>query len=290
LTQDREGLYLHRHLTEAAQEWERRGQDPSELYRGARLAQAREWTADNAERLNALEQSFLTESIGQEEHETLEREKQRQRELEAAQKLAESERQSVARLRSRNRVITTIGILAILLAALAGTFAFRSDRSSQQALNAQATAQLESQNRATAEANAIQDRNLAQQQSLLASVRELSSQAKLNLDVDPERSILLALQAAEQTYSLNRMVLPEAEDALRRAIQASRVELTLKGHTDTVWWTAFSPDGSRIATASADGTAKIWDAKTGRELITLKGHTGGIYCIAFSPDGKLLIT
>jgi transcriptional regulator with XRE-family HTH domain/energy-coupling factor transporter ATP-binding protein EcfA2 len=53
LTQDREGLLLHRHLTESAHAWEVRGKDPSELYRGARLAQAQEWSSANEERLNA---------------------------------------------------------------------------------------------------------------------------------------------------------------------------------------------------------------------------------------------
>ncbi|HEY6072049.1 MAG TPA: helix-turn-helix domain-containing protein, partial [Anaerolineales bacterium] len=43
LSQDREGLLLHRHLTDAALEWEARGKDAAELYRGARLAQTREW-------------------------------------------------------------------------------------------------------------------------------------------------------------------------------------------------------------------------------------------------------
>ena len=36
---------------------------------------------------------------------------------------------------------------------------------------------------------------------------------------------------------------------------------------------SFSPDGSRIVTASADETAKVWDATTGAEVLTLKGHT-----------------
>ena len=36
---------------------------------------------------------------------------------------------------------------------------------------------------------------------------------------------------------------------------------------------AFSPDGKRIVSASVDGTAKVWDVETGRELLTLKGHT-----------------
>lgn len=290
LTQDREGLLLHRHLTEATHQWLSRGHDASELYRGARLAQAREWASTNVENLNEAEQSFLTASIEQEEHDALDREKQRQRELEAAQRLAETERRSALRLTQRNHVITAIGTAALLLAAMAAAFGWSSSQNAQRAIYAQSTSQADAISRATAESLAVLERNTAQQESLIASVRELSSQAILNLDVDPERSILLALQAVNQTYVVDRTVLPEAEDALRRALQASRIELTLRGHTDTVWWAVFSPDGSRIATASADGTAKIWDATTGKELLTFKGHTGGIYCIAFSPDGKLLIT
>lgn len=291
LTQDREGLHLHRHLTEAAQEWERRGQDPSELYRGARLAQAREWASANKERLNILETSFLTTSIEAEEHESLERERQRQRELEAAQRLAESERRSVLKLRNRNRMITTIGVLAILLAVLAGTFGLSSNRNSQQAQAARATAQVESQTRATAEANAIAERNIAQEQSILASVRELSSRANSSLDVDPELSILLALEAIRKTYSIDQTVLPEAEDALRSALQASRLELTLRGHSGDIWSAVFSPDGTRIATASSDGTARIWDAASGAELHSVIGSSSGVaWSAVFSPDGKILAT
>ena len=291
LTHDREGLLLHRHLTEAAHEWARRGQDPSELYRGARLAQAREWASANRERLNTPERSFLTASIEQEEHESLERERQRQRELEAAQRLAETERQSVRKLRNRNRIITSVGVLAILLALLAGTFGLSSNRNAQQAQAARATAQVESQTRSTAEANAIEERNIAQQQSILASVRELSSQANANLNLDPERSILLALEAIRKTYSIDQTVQPEAEDALRSALQASRIELTLRGHTGDLWSAVFSPDGTRIATASSDGTARIWDAASGAELFSVQASSSGVaWSAVFSPDGKMLAT
>lgn len=291
LTQDRESLILHRHLTEAAHEWESRGQDPSDLYRGARLAQAREWASANQERLNTLENSFMTASIEQQEHESLERERQRQRELEAAQRLAETERQSVQKLSNRNRIITTVGILAILLAILTGTFGLSSNRNSQQAQAARATAQVESQTRATAEANAISERNIAQHQSIIASVRELSSQANSSLDVDPERSILLALEAIQKTYTADQTVLPEAEEALRSALQASRVELTLRGHIGDIWSAVFSPDGTRIATASDDGTAKIWDAVSGVELLSMNGsESGAVWSAVFSPDGKTLAT
>ena len=52
----------------------------------------------------------------------------------------------------------------------------------------------------------------------------------------------------------------------------------------------FSPDGSRLATASNDGSAKIWDLNSAQELLTLSGHQGGITDVAFSPDGTLLYT
>src|SRR5262249_51630473 len=65
-------------------------------------------------------------------------------------------------------------------------------------------------------------------------------------------------------------------------------ELTLAGHAGWVMSVAFSPDGQRLASASQDQTAKIWDSATGEELLTLKGHAGPVNGVAFSPDGQRL--
>jgi WD40 repeat protein len=53
---------------------------------------------------------------------------------------------------------------------------------------------------------------------------------------------------------------------------------------------AFSPDGGRIVTGSEDGTAKIWDTASGRELITLNGYPKSVYSVTFSPDGMKVAT
>ena len=66
--------------------------------------------------------------------------------------------------------------------------------------------------------------------------------------------------------------------------------LTLKGHSAPVYSAAFSPDGSRVVTASGDKTAKVWDANSGAQLLTLKGHTEGLASAAFSPDGSRVVT
>ncbi|TFL16042.1 WD40 repeat domain-containing protein [Jannaschia formosa] len=63
---------------------------------------------------------------------------------------------------------------------------------------------------------------------------------------------------------------------------------TLEGHGDWVRSIPFSPDGARLATVSADGTARLWDAATGEPLATLEGHGESVRSLAFSPDGARL--
>jgi WD40 repeat protein len=60
--------------------------------------------------------------------------------------------------------------------------------------------------------------------------------------------------------------------------------------TDEVRGAVFSPDGTTVLTASADGTARLWDVVTGKELLRLEGHTEAVNRAAFSPDGKYIVT
>lgn len=61
-------------------------------------------------------------------------------------------------------------------------------------------------------------------------------------------------------------------------------------HRGPVTDVAFSPDARRAASASTDGTAKLWDTETGDELATLAGHPAPVTAAAFQPDGPLVAT
>jgi WD40 repeat protein len=61
------------------------------------------------------------------------------------------------------------------------------------------------------------------------------------------------------------------------------------GHTSLVTSVRFSPDGKRLLTTAEDGTAKIWDAQSGRELRTLVVGAS-VCCGSFSPDGRRVTT
>ena len=66
--------------------------------------------------------------------------------------------------------------------------------------------------------------------------------------------------------------------------------ITLSGHGGEVFAVAFSPDGTKVVTASGDGTVMLWDAATGKEIATLSGHDDSVYTVAFSRDGKRVAT
>ncbi len=63
----------------------------------------------------------------------------------------------------------------------------------------------------------------------------------------------------------------------------------LPGHQAAVSTLAFSRDSRRLASASEDGTARIFDLDSG-EVRVLRDHTATVYSVAFSPDGERVAT
>ena len=123
------------------------------------------------------------------------------------------------------------------------------------------------------------------EQTARAQARAAQSIAALSRD--PEESVRDALEAVKI-----RPGDPEARYALRRALSATAWTSILRvgppggaGLREV----DFSRDGRRVATAGADGTAAVWDTRTGRRIM-LVAHRRRVNSVQFSPDGRQLLT
>ena len=118
-----------------------------------------------------------------------------------------------------------------------------------------------------------------------ALARSLASQSEQMRDITGSltESVLLAIE------SLNHKETLEGSTALRRSLALQPRIIAELQHNSSVNAVAFSPDGRKVATASYDNTARLWDVETGKQIQRLE-HDGSVYGVAFSPDGKKLAT
>jgi WD40 repeat protein len=250
LDESRADIRLQRQLAGMVAEWQNAGTDASFLLTGTRLEQFEGWSANTSLLLTQDEKTYLEAGIAERDRRETEERVRQQRELENARKLAETERQRAEeQTRSagqlRKRAIYLAGALGVALLMAVAAVLFGSQ---------------------------------AQTASRLATSRELAAASIANLEIDPERSILLALEALDASRTI------EAEDALHRAVQASRVQAVIEAHEPgALSVVTFSSDGRHLVSAASDETVKIWDAATGERTLKLDGHSA-----AYSPDGGQL--
>jgi WD40 repeat protein/DNA-binding SARP family transcriptional activator len=136
---------------------------------------------------------------------------------------------------------------------------------------------------------ALDQRAQADAERRVATARGLAAAAVSNIPADPERAVLLALAAVEETRSEGEPVLPEAVEALHGAVAETRVLLRVPDVGGGLDW---SPAGDVFVTEGPEesGIVDIRDATTGESRLAFQGHGDDINHVAFSEDGSVLAT
>jgi Tol biopolymer transport system component len=226
---------------------------------------------------------FLAESSEAREAERAEREQQRQREREAQRKQEKAEVQ--ARYARRMRLAAWFSASLALFAVGFAVTAYKAKQAAEVAKQAAEVANLDAQKQKERADNELHRAQTTEALYLASLARQRRTTG------DAGTAILLALEALDIATGTTRRNAPEVVLQLDGAWRALRERLILEGHEGRVETVAFSPDGKRIVTASADKTARLWDADTGKQIgAPLKGHAAHVLSAAFSPDGKRIVT
>jgi WD40 repeat protein len=128
---------------------------------------------------------------------------------------------------------------------------------------------------------ALTKRSEADSQARRAKARALDASALVQLQVDPELSLALAVEAAKHDRG------GQAEDVLRRALLASRVRGRFTANGPVVA-ARYSPDGSKILVAGGS-EARVYDSESRRQLLVLD-QKAPITAADFSPTGRVIVT
>lgn len=241
---------VQRRLVVAAAEWDEGGREPTELWRGGRLAAGVEFAAAYPDEVTTVERAFLDAGQAQ---------------LDVERREADERAAAATKQNRRLRWLLGGSAVFLALALVAGGLAVRA------------------QSRAESEASR------AEQEARTATARELAASTVANLEADPELAGLLATRAVEHTRKVDGSVLPEAEEALHRAVVSSRVVATYPDLGGPLDW---SSDGAMFVTEGPEdsGEIDVRDPETGRSLRSWKGHADDVNFVVFGSDGTLATT
>jgi WD40 repeat protein len=266
LDEDREGLRLLGHLRASAHEWDRRGRDPAELQRGARLAATLDWVENAQPELDDVERGYLDAGRAAEEAE-----------LAAARERARRDAKSKRRL----RVLLAAAAVLLVGVVIAGLLAVRQrDRADTAAHDAQVQA-----SRADASADDAQrEADRANAAAALAEARRLRAEAQSVDDYD--QALLLALESRHLDDSL------ESRKSLLATIQRNPdATAVIRSETDEFLDLGFTPDGKTLLASGFGFPASLYkyDVTSRKREAAIPTPGARSASSAISPDGRFAV-
>ncbi len=282
ITEDRDGLRLHRQLGEHARAWAQEDRDASGLYRGIRLSGAIAWRAANETELTTLERSFLDAGAA------------------AEHAVRHAERRQNRRLRTLAGGLTVVLILALGASGVAVGQQRRAARQSAQDLSGQFAAQSDTAltvNLRTADLDALAGWQADHTGNSLSSLLSRQVDPYLGTFSEPARDTALAVAVSPSGKLLAVAEAPgfstkaEAQSSIQLWNLAShRLVATFPQLGSTVHTLAFSPDGRTLA-AIVDSTPNLrfWDVATGKRVPDRFPEPGKFTSsFSYSPRGHLI--
>ncbi len=276
LAEDRDGLRIHRQVTEAAADWEAVERDPGALYRGVRLSLARAWADEHCDSLTDRESAFLRASI-----------------------TADAREQAATQHRTRQLRVLAATLAILLVAAVAiSVVAMRARDDAVVQGNIATSRQL------AAEAQTAAGRDVAQ--AIRAAL-----EAYQRYPTPEARSAVLSLASRHDydaqlpaPYGVNAEVAfsstggwfatPGKPGTIELWDLGSHTRIReLNGQFGQVVTLTFSVDSEgreHLAAGTSDGQIVLWDVGSGTELNPRITVGGGVRRIRLSPDGRTLAT
>jgi len=194
------------------------------------------------------------------------------------------------------RAARRIGIWVLVLLLVATTaIAFSIWRSAQAFRREQALK--EERERLRDRQNALKEKetelnqqaaDIYKQKATLYDAQSIVADSLASVQSNPERSMLLALQAIQMEFAAGGKASQPAEDALRIAVESTRTDQVLIAPKGAVRVVAFGGDGRLLASVEGISTISLWNSFSGRQLAALKAGHSAVLAIAFSPDASEL--